>query len=262
MFSAFDKNKKKIVSASSVKTKDGNYECSTQGCLATMLIRSIDGKNPPHFYKHKNSKYDHNFNCKCIQKYGKNKRFKDCKIDINNIFNASQNTAVPSDTSSKGVKKSNRKKDDTIIDTISTPKTLLAFGISHDLSEMINSTQTLHEIFIDDRNCFEYSHNVNGIKMIVCNTLKYNTQERFIDCLLTSKDHSYFSMNIKIIFPEELNETFNKLINYVFNNSADKRFSKFPLAILGDWNTIETNSNSISITTTLKSSSHIIYTHI
>ncbi len=262
MFNAFDKDKKKIVSASSVTTTGGNYECATHGCLATMMIRSIDGKNPPHFYKPKKSEYDHSFNCKCIQKYGKNKKFKDCKIDIDTIFNAVQNTASISITSSKETRRSNRQKDDTIIDSISTPKTLLAFGSSHDLSEMINSTQTLHEIFIDDRNCFEYHLSVNGIKMIVCNTWKFSYESKCIECFLTSKDKSNFSIHIKIFFPNELEKTFDKLLKYIFKNSADNKFSKFPIAILGDWSTIESNSNSITITTTLKSSSHIIYTHI
>lgn len=99
MFNAFDKDKKKIVSASSVTTIGGNYECSTPDCSAKMVIRSIDGKRKPHFYKPPKSQPDHSFNCKCIQKYGENKKFKDCKIDIHSIFNSFKDSSVTSDSS-------------------------------------------------------------------------------------------------------------------------------------------------------------------
>ena len=195
MFNAFDKDKKKIVSASSVTTIGGNYECSTPDCSAKMVIRSIDGKRKPHFYKPPKSQPDHSFNCKCIQKYGENKKFKDCKIDI------------------------------------------------------------------DDRNCLDYSNSISGVKMIVCNTRRFEEDNRCIVCYLNSKNKLSVSMEIKIFFPVEQKETFDKVIKYILKN-ANNKFSKFPLAILGDWNTVKVTSNSIVISTTLKSRSHLIYTHI
>lgn len=148
-----------------------------------------------------------------------------------------------------------------VINSISTPKGLLAFGVSHELSEMINNSQTLNEIFIDDRNCLDYSNSISGVKMIVCNTRRFEEDNRCIVCYLNSKNKLSVSMEIKIFFPVEQKETFDKVIKYILKN-ANNKFSKFPLAILGDWNTVKVTSNSIVISTTLKSRSHLIYTHI
>ena len=261
MFNAFDKDKKKIVSASSVTTIGGNYECSTPDCSAKMVIRSIDGKRKPHFYKPPKSQPDHSFNCKCIQKYGENKKFKDCKIDIHSIFNSFKDSSVTSDSSFTKNQNPRHKNTDVVINSISTPKGLLAFGVSHELSEMINNSQTLNEIFIDDRNCLDYSNSISGVKMIVCNTRRFEEDNRCIVCYLNSKNKLSVSMEIKIFFPVEQKVTFDKVIKYILKN-ANNKFSKFPLAILGDWNTVKVTSNSIVISTTLKSRSHLIYTHI
>lgn len=261
MFTAFDEKQNKIISASSVKRLGERYQCSTEGCKAKMLIRSIDGSIPPHFYKSPSSEHDHSFNCKCIQKYGKNKKFENSNIDINTIFNKTSTNKKAQQKSSTQKTPSHEPKNEVTL-SVSTPKNLLAFGISHDLSEMINNNQTLHDIFIDDRNCYAQYSTVDGIKMIVGKTIKYSREQQSIICCVKSKENSNFSIELIIYFPKHLQNTFNKVIKYIFENSPNKTFSKFPIAILGDWKTIQQNQNSISVETQLKLKSHIIYTHI
>lgn len=248
MFEAFCKKTNSIVKAKDILDRSQIFYCCNPNCDAELKIRSIDGKYSANFYSFPGAK-KHSSLCNLVSQYSNsNKTKKDySNIDINLIFN---NTNISKSTNANNT--SNVTTSNYIATCPKTVKSLLRFAISNHIDKCINKNNNnlLQDIYLDNRNLFFNYKGFEGIRLILCETVSFNYDSKYIVCKIESKNKR-ISLNIKLNLSYK---DLSKLTKYVLKNNNGK-FSKFPIAILANWE----NPYDYHIHATLNSSKHIVY---
>lgn len=247
MFEAFCKKTNSIVKAKDILDSSQIFYCCNPNCDAELKVRSIDGKYKANFYSFPGAK-KHSSLCGLVYQYSNsNKTKKDySNIDINLIF-MNTNISKATNTTTSTIANNN-----SIANCPKTVKSLLRFAISNPIDECINKNNNtlLQDIYLDNRNLFLNYKGFDGIRLILCETVAFNYDSKYIVCKIESKN-KHIRLNLKV----NLNHNdLSKLVKYILKNNNGK-FSKFPIAVLANWK----KTSNYHIHATLNSSKHIVY---
>lgn len=226
------KHSEATVHAKNIYDENKIFYCLNPECSAEYKLRSHHGRYSQHFYSFPNSK-GHIAGCIFIddsnEKYFKNNVD---KFNIEDIFNK---TISSKGTTTKPIAQNSNtdtaSKEYQLKTIINSSKSLLKFCSGNTINTPINESLTINDIFIDQRNVYQYYLGFNGLKMINGTTFSFNKDDKSFKCTVKSKSSSIW-LNVIVYLPDNL---YNECIRFIYTNNNQK-FSGYPITIFAQWN--------------------------
>lgn len=231
MFDAFSRKLNKPINISEVTDLNDTFCCLNQNCDAEYYVRGLNSERAAHFVRKRSTPHV----LGCIYGFSSN-TYADVeniiKSDLIDIYNGSKN--IKSSTFKIATNSNSNLNGNQQIKYIKTPKELLSFCINNSLGTKYNDKLAVNDIVIDSRNILNNANfeGVNGLHLVIGNTLRYDSQKNVIvirTASITKNKRNIFLTSTVHLSDKQLKE----INNYLFDTFSS--FANHPIAVLGQW---------------------------
>lgn len=229
MFEAYSVREEKIVNVKKCYNANEIFRCPDPYCKGELKLKSINGKKAKHF-SCVPGLVRHSDDCtySIPQKYTDKDPL--VKYSIESIMNSTQEPNEDQGPNKKVATVSGSSRQTLYI---RTPKQLLNYCLTHDLSTEYVIGKTINDIIVDYRNVgHELYKGFSGIRLVVGKTISFDQKDNSISFVVRS--HSIRRHLVaKIYVTGELRKKIIKHYLETYNN----KFSRHNIAVLADWKT-------------------------
>lgn len=243
MFEAYSTREKKIVNVKDQYDAKEIFICPDPDCNGELKLKSIDGKKAKHF--------------SCMP--GLKKHSPECPYSISRDYTDEDHLVMyPLQSIMESAQNPNEKPTATeksvIVNTkprstfyIRTPKQLLNFCLTQDLSTEYCDGQTINDIVVDHRNVGNGLYKgFNGARLVIGKTILFQADRINGDFILfqVRSHHSNRWLKAKVYVSAQLKEKISKY----YRETYDNKFGGNNIAVLGDWKIDEKYNISCRVT--------------
>lgn len=242
MFEAYSIREKRIVNAKDQYDAKEIFICPDPSCNGELKLKSINGKKAKHFSCMPGLK-KHSSDCPYSISRNYTDEDKLIMYPITSIMETAQNPNE--NTTAENSSTINAHSRNTFY--IRTPKQLLNFCLTQDLSTEYCNGQTINDIIVDHRNvgCGLYK-GFSGVKLVVGKTILFQANgfdDNFILFQVRSRSSNRW-LKAKVYVSTQLKD---KIVKHYRETYANK-FGGHNIAVLADWKIDEKYNVSCHIT--------------
>ncbi len=254
MFYAYSFRNNDTICADKATDTTELFGCLNEDCDARFKVKGINSDKATHFAKTRDT--EHIPGCPFMYSTSEHCDNGDIiKSDILTIFNGKEIRRDNPRGAVNGQNLPSGKKQK----HIRTPKGLLNYCISNRLDTIYIGDITVNDIIIDVRNIDDNENykGVEGVRLLLGQTLKYKSEENLLTMLIKKRDDTDNShcLTVDIYMTQEQLSEINR---YIFNRNRENnrnRYAGHPIAVLGQWEKVSDGN----VKTTIRRNKNVIY---